>query len=159
MVLNQRRFSMPACWSSIYYAAARTQPKAVSAYISSVSHLTATSPGMRDKPGKSSDLYHTCYCLSGLSIAINTQQPLAVSDDIEVPSLVCVSFLALKHSLIFRLRLIRCTMSHCRRSNLLALTSTLTNEANVLLAQLRCDRTGPFYFSRTTRPRSRVPLK
>jgi len=25
--------------------------------------------GMRDKPGKSSDFYHTCYCLSGLSVA------------------------------------------------------------------------------------------
>jgi protein farnesyltransferase subunit beta len=25
--------------------------------------------GMRDKPGKARDLYHTCYCLSGLSSA------------------------------------------------------------------------------------------
>ena len=25
--------------------------------------------GLRDKPGKSADFYHTCYCLSGLSVA------------------------------------------------------------------------------------------
>ena len=25
--------------------------------------------GLRDKPGKSADFYHTCYCLSGLSSA------------------------------------------------------------------------------------------
>jgi protein farnesyltransferase subunit beta len=25
--------------------------------------------GLRDKPGKSADYYHTCYCLSGLSAA------------------------------------------------------------------------------------------
>jgi protein farnesyltransferase subunit beta len=25
--------------------------------------------GFRDKPGKSRDFYHTCYCLSGLSVA------------------------------------------------------------------------------------------
>lgn len=24
--------------------------------------------GFRDKPGKSRDFYHTCYCLSGLSV-------------------------------------------------------------------------------------------
>ena len=24
--------------------------------------------GLRDKPGKSRDYYHTCYCLSGLSV-------------------------------------------------------------------------------------------
>ena len=24
--------------------------------------------GMKDKPGKSRDFYHTCYCLSGLSV-------------------------------------------------------------------------------------------
>lgn len=28
--------------------------------------------GLRDKPGKSADLYHTCYCLSGLSVAQNS---------------------------------------------------------------------------------------
>lgn len=27
------------------------------------------SKGLRDKPGKSPDFYHTCYCLSGLSVA------------------------------------------------------------------------------------------
>jgi protein farnesyltransferase subunit beta len=25
--------------------------------------------GLRDKPGKPPDFYHTCYCLSGLSVA------------------------------------------------------------------------------------------
>lgn len=30
-----------------------------------------TMGGLRDKPGKYADLYHTCYCLSGLSVAQN----------------------------------------------------------------------------------------
>jgi protein farnesyltransferase subunit beta len=37
--------------------------------------------GLIDKPGKPEDLYHTCYCLSGLSIAQNfssTKQPLII---------------------------------------------------------------------------------
>lgn len=29
----------------------------------------APSGGLRDKPGKPADLYHTCYCLSGLAVA------------------------------------------------------------------------------------------
>ncbi len=29
----------------------------------------ATKGGLRDKPGKPVDFYHTCYCLSGLSAA------------------------------------------------------------------------------------------
>lgn len=32
----------------------------------------APTGGMRDKPGKGPDFYHTCYCLSGLSIAQHT---------------------------------------------------------------------------------------
>jgi protein farnesyltransferase subunit beta len=28
--------------------------------------------GLRDKPGKSADLYHSCYCLAGLSVAQNS---------------------------------------------------------------------------------------
>lgn len=31
-----------------------------------------TSGGMLDKPDKRRDYYHTCYCLSGLSVAQNT---------------------------------------------------------------------------------------
>lgn len=37
--------------------------------------------GLIDKPGKPEDLYHTCYCLSGLSIAQNfnsTKQPIVI---------------------------------------------------------------------------------
>ncbi|KAJ3399146.1 hypothetical protein HDV05_002024 [Chytridiales sp. JEL 0842] len=30
--------------------------------------------GLRDKPGKSPDYYHTCYCLSGLSVAQNVYE-------------------------------------------------------------------------------------
>ncbi len=33
--------------------------------------------GMCDKPGKSADLYHTCYALSGLSLAQHNADPLA----------------------------------------------------------------------------------
>ena len=33
--------------------------------------------GMCDKPGKSADLYHTCYALSGLSLAQHNPDPLA----------------------------------------------------------------------------------
>lgn len=29
--------------------------------------------GLRDKPGKPPDYYHTCYCLSGLSVAQHTE--------------------------------------------------------------------------------------
>lgn len=39
--------------------------------------------GLVDKPGKPEDLYHTCYCLSGLSIAQNfssTKQPLIIGN-------------------------------------------------------------------------------
>jgi protein farnesyltransferase subunit beta len=39
--------------------------------------------GLLDKPGKPEDLYHTCYCLSGLSIAQNfssTKQPLIIGN-------------------------------------------------------------------------------
>lgn len=39
--------------------------------------------GLVDKPSKPEDLYHTCYCLSGLSIAQNfssTKQPLVVGN-------------------------------------------------------------------------------
>lgn len=39
--------------------------------------------GLIDKPGKPEDLYHTCYCLSGLSIAQNfssTKQPLIIGN-------------------------------------------------------------------------------
>lgn len=31
--------------------------------------------GLRDKPGKRRDYYHTCYCLSGLSIAQHMGRP------------------------------------------------------------------------------------
>eukprot|EP00898_Chlorokybus_atmophyticus_P004253 jgi/Chlat1/4829/Chrsp31S04867 len=31
--------------------------------------------GLRDKPGKSRDYYHTCYCLSGLSVAQHMSEP------------------------------------------------------------------------------------
>jgi len=33
--------------------------------------------GLRDKPGKHPDLYHTCYCLSGLSVAQHADQQQA----------------------------------------------------------------------------------
>lgn len=33
-----------------------------------------TSGGLRDKPGKLPDYYHTCYCLSGLSVAQHNAQ-------------------------------------------------------------------------------------
>ena len=39
--------------------------------------------GLIDKPGKREDLYHTCYCLSGLSIAQNfssTKQPTIIGN-------------------------------------------------------------------------------
>ena len=35
--------------------------------------------GLRDKPGKSSDFYHTCYCLSGLSITQNEEESYTVN--------------------------------------------------------------------------------
>jgi protein farnesyltransferase subunit beta len=31
----------------------------------------STNGGLRDKPGKAPDFYHTCYCLSGLSLSQN----------------------------------------------------------------------------------------
>lgn len=38
--------------------------------------------GLRDKPGKSRDFYHTCYTLSGLSVAQHclTERPLVLGD-------------------------------------------------------------------------------
>jgi protein farnesyltransferase subunit beta len=35
--------------------------------------------GLVDKPGKSPDYYHTCYCLSGLSVAQNNTQSSVAS--------------------------------------------------------------------------------
>ena len=35
--------------------------------------------GLRDKPGKSPDFYHSCYCLSGLSLCQNQYQFLSDS--------------------------------------------------------------------------------
>ncbi|KAK3009579.1 hypothetical protein RJ639_014267 [Escallonia herrerae] len=40
--------------------------------------------GFRDKPGKSRDHYHTCYCLSGLSVA-----QYSYSEDADSPPLPC----------------------------------------------------------------------
>ena len=37
--------------------------------------------GLRDKPGKGRDFYHTCYCLSGLSVC----QYIAVEDSESSP--------------------------------------------------------------------------
>ena len=37
--------------------------------------------GLRDKPGKSADFYHTCYCLSGLSISQSTSGVVLGGDD------------------------------------------------------------------------------
>ncbi|KAL7288080.1 hypothetical protein TKK_0017869 [Trichogramma kaykai] len=34
--------------------------------------------GMLDKPGKNSDIYHTCYCLSGLSVAQNSPEKVVI---------------------------------------------------------------------------------
>ena len=31
--------------------------------------------GLRDKPGRSRDYYHTCYCLSGLAVGIAALAP------------------------------------------------------------------------------------
>lgn len=36
--------------------------------------------GFRDKPGKHRDFYHTCYSLSGLSVAQNFGQPVVFGD-------------------------------------------------------------------------------
>jgi len=41
-----------------------------------------TKKGFRDKPGKSPDYYHTCYCLSGLSLA---QNHITFDTSLEVP--------------------------------------------------------------------------
>lgn len=37
--------------------------------------------GMRDKPGKEPDFYHTCYCLSGLAVAQHSGPPSADGGD------------------------------------------------------------------------------
>jgi len=37
--------------------------------IASVAGIQGPNGGLRDKPGKPPDYYHTCYCLSGLSAA------------------------------------------------------------------------------------------
>ncbi len=42
---------------------------ALQRYVVLCSQKSFPSAGLRDKPSKSPDLYHTCYCLSGLSIA------------------------------------------------------------------------------------------
>lgn len=49
--------------------------------------------GLIDKPGKNRDYYHTCYCLSGLSIAqnINISQGLSETDVIGSSSNLLVS--------------------------------------------------------------------
>lgn len=40
----------------------------------------ATDGGLRDKPGKSRDLYHTCYALSGLSLSQQVPEQIAETD-------------------------------------------------------------------------------
>ena len=40
--------------------------------------------GLRDKPGRGRDYYHTCYCLSGLSVA-NAEPPNDTPTSAEVP--------------------------------------------------------------------------
>lgn len=37
--------------------------------------------GLRDKPGKPADFYHTCYCLSGLSVSQSTSGVVLGGDD------------------------------------------------------------------------------
>jgi protein farnesyltransferase subunit beta len=39
-----------------------------------------TMTGLRDKPGKPPDYYHTCYCLSGLSAAQHAEGAVALGD-------------------------------------------------------------------------------
>lgn len=41
--------------------------------------------GLIDKPGLHPDYYHTCYCLTGLSIAQNSPIPFVVPDTVDAP--------------------------------------------------------------------------
>ncbi|KAJ3073384.1 hypothetical protein HDU98_001675 [Podochytrium sp. JEL0797] len=50
----------------------------------------ANKGGLRDKPGKNPDFYHSCYCLSGLSIAQHTYVWSAEKQDFEVTDSVHV---------------------------------------------------------------------
>lgn len=43
----------------------------------------APNGGLRDKPGKSPDFYHTCYCLSGLSLCQNMYNFQKLTNDLE----------------------------------------------------------------------------
>lgn len=45
----------------------------------------STTGGLIDKPGKNADFYHTCYALSGLSIAQNAPESFTIPDSAELP--------------------------------------------------------------------------
>ena len=54
------RFAMSAC-------SLTPQNGHLTAMMVQTNGLQASKGGLRDKPGKPPDYYHTCYCLSGLS--------------------------------------------------------------------------------------------
>lgn len=50
--------------------------------------------GLRDKPGCPADYYHTCYSLSGLTIAqMSSQKVLGASQNVLRPVDICINVL------------------------------------------------------------------